>query len=254
MNTLQTWWFVSDTSFGSNSVMWDHKQCKQSVCKIEYLQVQLFFSHSVMSDPLPLHGLKHSRLFCTSPSPGVCSDSCPPNQWCHPTVSFSVSPFSPCLQSFPASGSFPVSPLFASGGRPKYWSFSFSIRPFNEYSVLISLRIDWFDLLAVQGTLKSLLQHHGLEASILWCSAFFMVQLLYQVQYYSSTAYRKQLMHKTTLTTGKQLRLRFSFVDSITVIVVSKWRIWPMLLLRRFSRVWLCVTPWRDYNFSVKNF
>ena len=161
--------------------MWDHKQCKQSVCKIEYLQVQLFFSHSVMSDPLPLHGLKHSRLLCTSPTPGVCSESCPLNQWCHPTVSFSVSPFSSCLQSFPASGSFPMSQLFTSG-RQKYWrfSFSFSISLCNEYSRLISLRIDWFDLLAVQGTCKSLLQHHGLEASILWCSAFFMVQLSYQ--------------------------------------------------------------------------
>ena len=62
---------------------------------------------------------------------------------------------------------------------PKYWSFSFSISPFNEYSGLISLRIDWFDLLAVQGTLKSLLQHHSSKASILWCSAFFMVQLSY---------------------------------------------------------------------------
>ena len=60
---------------------------------------------------------------------------------------------------------------------PKYWSFSFSISPHNEYSGLISSRIDWFDLLAVQGTLKSLLQHHSLKASILWCSAFFMVQL-----------------------------------------------------------------------------
>ena len=62
---------------------------------------------------------------------------------------------------------------------PKYWSFSFSISPSNEYLGLISFRIDWFDLLAVQGTLKSLLQHHSSKASILWCSAFFMVQLSY---------------------------------------------------------------------------
>ena len=60
---------------------------------------------------------------------------------------------------------------------PKYWSFSFSISPFNEYSGLISFRTDWFDLLTVQGTFKSLLRHHSLKASILWCSAFFMVQL-----------------------------------------------------------------------------
>ena len=87
-----------------------------------------------------------------------------------------VVPFSACLQSFPASGSFPVSWRFTSGG-PKDWSFSFSISPSNEYSGLISFRIQLFDLLAVQGTLKNLLQHHSLKASIPWCSLFFMVQL-----------------------------------------------------------------------------
>ena len=81
-----------------------------------------------------------------------------------------------CLQSFPASQSFPMSQLCHMGW-PKYWSFSFSNSPFSKYSGLISFRIDWFDLLAVQGTLKSLLQHHSSKASILWCSVFFMVQL-----------------------------------------------------------------------------
>ena len=81
----------------------------------------------------------------------VCSNSCPLCPWCHPIISYSVAPF--CLQSFPGSGSFIMSQFFASG--PKYWSFSIS--PFSEYSGLISFRIDWFDLLAVQGTLKSLL-------------------------------------------------------------------------------------------------
>ena len=108
----------------------------------------------------------------------VCSNSCPLSRWCHPTISFSVGPFSSCLQSFPASGSFPVSQLFISCGQST-WRFSFSISPSNEYSGLISYRIDWLDLLAVQGTLKSLLQHHTLKATILWCSAFFMVQLSY---------------------------------------------------------------------------
>ena len=81
-----------------------------------------------------------------------------------------VVPFSSCPQSFPASESFPVSWLFTSS----YWSFSFSISPSNEYSGLISCRIHWFDLLVVQGVLKSLLQHHNLKASILQCSAFFV--------------------------------------------------------------------------------
>ena len=87
----------------------------------------------------------------------------------------SVVPFSSCFQSFLASGSSPITCLCIMW--PKYCSFSFSISPSNEYSGLISFRIDWLDLLAVQGTLKSLLQHHSSTASILWCSVFFMVQL-----------------------------------------------------------------------------
>ena len=85
-------------------------------------------------------------------------------------------PLSSCLQSFPASGAFPMSWFFSSGGQ-SIGAFSFSISPSSEYSRLIFFRTDWFDLLAVQGTLKSLLQHHSLKASILWCSAFFMVQI-----------------------------------------------------------------------------
>ena len=91
--------------------------------------------------------------------------------WCHPTISSSVIPFSSCLQSFPASGSFQMSQLFAWG--PKYLSFSISFS--NEG--LISFKIDWLGLLAVQGTLKSLLQHHTSKESVLQCSAFFIVQL-----------------------------------------------------------------------------
>ena len=93
---------------------------------------------------------------------------------CHPTISSSVVPFSPYLQSFQASGSFPMS---GSIRWPKYWSFSFSISLSNEYSRLTPFRTDWLDILEVQGTLKSLLQHYSSEASILWCSAFFIAQL-----------------------------------------------------------------------------
>ena len=94
-----------------------------------------------------------------------------------PTISLSVILFFSSFQSSGAPGSFQMSQFFASRG--KYWSFSFSISPSNEYSGLISFRIDWFDLLAVQGTLKSLLQHRSSKALILWCSAFFMVQVSY---------------------------------------------------------------------------
>ena len=95
---------------------------------------------------------------------------------CHPAISSSVVPFSSCLQTFPASGSFPMDSVLYIRW-PKYWSFSFNISPSNEYSVLISFRMDWLDLLAVQGTLKSLIQHHSSKASILRRSAFFTVQL-----------------------------------------------------------------------------
>ena len=104
---------------------------------------------------------QHTRLPCPSLSHGVCSNSCPLSRECHPTISSSVIPFSSYLQSFPASGSFPDKSVLPIKW-PKYWSFSIS--PSSEYSELLSFRIDWFDLLAVQGTLKSLLQHNSLKA------------------------------------------------------------------------------------------
>ena len=140
-----------------------------------------------MSDSLWPHGLQHARHPCPSPSPAlitishlsspwVYSNSCPLSQWCNPTISFSVIPFSFCPQSFPVSGSFQMSQALCIRW-PKYWSFSFNISPSNEYLGLISFRLDWLDLLAVQGTLKCLLQHHNSKASILRHSAFFIVQL-----------------------------------------------------------------------------
>ena len=120
------------------------------------------------------HELQHARPPCPPLSPGVCSSSCPLSRWCYLTISSSVALFSFCRQSFRGSGSFPVNWL---NRWPKYWSSSFSISPSNEYSGLISFRIDWFDLLAVQETLKRFFQHHNSKASILQCWAFFMVQL-----------------------------------------------------------------------------
>ena len=148
------------------------------------------FSCSVMSNSLWPHRLQHARPPCPSPTPGAYSNSRPSSWWCHLTISSSVVPFSSCLQYFPASGSFHlilakrprsdqglfkwVSSLLR---RPKYWSISFSISPSNEYSGLMFFAINWFDLLAVQRTLESLLQHHSSKASVLPHSVFFMVQL-----------------------------------------------------------------------------
>jgi len=117
-------------------------------------QSSVEFSCSVVSDSWRPHGQQHPRIPCLLPTRGSYSNSCPSRRWLHPTISSSVVPFSSCLQSFPASGSFPMSWFFSSGG-PKYCSFSFSIRPSNEYSGLICSRMDWLDLPAVQGTLKS---------------------------------------------------------------------------------------------------
>ena len=133
------------------------------------------FSRSVVSDSLRPHESQHARPPCPSPTPRVYSNSCPSSQWCHPAISSSVPPFSVGPPSLPASGSFPMSQPCMSW--PKYWSFSFRIRPSNEHPGLIFFRMDWLDLLAVQGTLKSLLQHHSSKPSIFWCSAFFTVQL-----------------------------------------------------------------------------
>ena len=127
-----------------------------------------------MSDSLRPHGLKHARLPCPSPTPRVYPNPCSSSWWCHPAISSSVVPFSSCPQSLPASGSFPVSQLFAWGGQSIGASASV---PSNEHPGLISFKMDWLDLLAVQGTLKSLLQHHSSKASIFWHSAFFIVQL-----------------------------------------------------------------------------
>ena len=115
------------------------------------------------------------RLPCPSPSPRVCSNSCPLSPWYHPTISSSVAPFSSCLWSFPASGSFPMSWLFATSGQSI--GASGSVFPVNIQDWFPLGLIDWFDLLAVQRTLKNFLQHHTSKSSILQSSAFFMIQL-----------------------------------------------------------------------------
>ena len=141
---------------------------------VQFSSVQ--FSHSVVSDSLWPHGLQHSKPPCPSPIPKFIRtlvhwvrDTIPPS---HPLSSpspptFNISQHQGLLWN--------ESVLHIRW--PKYWSFSLSISPSNGYSGLISFRMDWVDLLAVQGTLKSLLQHHSSKASILWHSAFFIVQL-----------------------------------------------------------------------------
>ena len=124
----------------------------------------LLFSHSVVSDSFWPHGLQPARLPYPSPSPGACSNSCPSSWWCHSTISSSYHPFLLLPSIFPSIRDF-SNELFVCIRWPKYWSFRISISPSSEYSGLISLKIDWFDLLAVQGTFRSLLQHHSSKVS-----------------------------------------------------------------------------------------
>ena len=130
----------------------------------------LLFSHSIVSKSLLSQGLQYARLPCPSPSPEACSNSCPSNHLilCHPLLI--LPSIFPSIRVFSKESTLHIR-------WPKHWSFSFSISPSNEYLGLVSFRTDWFGLLAVQGTLNSLLQHHSSKASILWFSAFFIVQL-----------------------------------------------------------------------------
>ena len=131
---------------------------------------------SVVSDSLRSHESQHARPPCPSPTPGVHSDWHPSSQWYHPSISSSVVPFSSCPQSLPASESFPMSQLFAWGGQSTAVSALASFLPKKSQDWSPS---EWtgLDLLAVQGILKSLLQHQSSKASILRCSAFFTAQL-----------------------------------------------------------------------------
>ena len=129
-----------------------------------------------MSDSLRPQEPQHARPPCPSPAPRVHPNPCPLSRWCHPTISSSVVPFLLLPSIFPSIRVFSNESVLCIRW-PKYWSFSFNISPSNEHPGLISFRTDWLDLLAVQGTLKSLLQHHSSKASILQRSTFIIIQL-----------------------------------------------------------------------------
>ena len=157
-----------------------------------------------MSNSLQPHGLQHARPPCPSPIPGDYPNSCPLSQWCHPTISSSVVPFSSCLQSFPASGSFLMSQLFTSGGQRIGVSASTSVLPMNIQ--------DWFPLgwtgwISLQSKGLSRLQYYSSKASILWHSAFFRVQLSHP---HMTTGKTVALTRRTFV--GKVMSLLFSIL------------------------------------------
>ena len=166
-------------------------------------QPSVQFSHLVVSDSLRPHESQHARPSCPLPTPRVYSNACPLSQWWHPAIILCrplllLSPVPPSIKVFSNESTLRMR-------WPKYWSFGFSISPSNEHPGLISFRMDWLDLLAVQGTLKSLLQHHSSKASILWCSAFFIVQLSHPY-----------------MTTGKTIALtRWTFVGKVMSLLFN---------------------------------
>ena len=204
-------------------------------------QILVQFSHSVLSNSLWPHGLQHARLPCSSSTPGVCSNSCPSSQWCHPTIFSSVIPFSSCLQSFPASvfSSESVLPI----RWPTYCSLSFSISPSNAYSGLISFRMDWFDLLAVQVMLKHFLQHHSSKASVFWCSAFFMIQLSHL---YMSTG--KTIALSTWTFVGKVTSLLFNMLCRLVMSFLPRSKCLLISWLQSPSAVILEPPPQKKIN------
>ena len=166
-----------------------------------------------MSDSLRSHRLQHARLPCPSPTPGVYLNSCPLSR-------DAIQPSHPLSSPSPAFNLSQHQGLFqwviSSYQVAFHWSFSFSISPSNEYLGLISFRKDWLDLLAVQGTLKSLLQHHGSKASILWCSAFFIVQLSHP---YMITGKTRALTRQTV---DKVMSLLFNMLSRLNPSVGRK--------------------------------
>ena len=168
-----------------------------------------------MSDSLPPHGLQHTSPPCSSPTPGVYSNSCPLSWWCHPTISSSVVPFSSHLQSFPASGSFLMSQFFASGGQSIGVPASASVLPMTIQDWFPLGWTGWISLLS-KGH-KSLLQHHSSKASILWCSAFFTVQLSHP---YMTTGKTIALTRWTFV--GKVMPLLFNMLSRLVITFLSR--------------------------------
>ena len=164
-----------------------------------------------MSDSVRPHELQHTRPPCPSPTPRVYSNSCPLSQWCHPAISSSVVPFSSCPPIPPSIRVFSNDSTLHMRW-PKYWSFSFSVSPSNEHLGLTSFRMDWLDLLAVQGTLKSFLQHHSSKASIFQHSAFFTVQFSYP---YMTTRKTIALTRQTFV--DKVMSLLFNMLSRLVV-------------------------------------
>ena len=234
-------------------------------CFIMHIDARLSvqFSCSVMSNSLWPHGLQHARPPCPLSTPGIYSNSCPLSQWCHPAISSSVVPFFSCLQSFAASGSFPRSQFFTSGGQTIGVSASASVLPMNIQ--------DWFPLgwtgwisLQSKGQSKSLLQHHSSKASILLSSAFFIVQLSHPYMTTGKTiALTRQtfvgkvisllfnMLSRLVITSSKE-QASFNFMAAVTIccdIGAQKHKVWHCFHCFSIYLPWSDVTGCHDLSF-----
>ena len=177
------------------------------------MSVQFSRSVGVVSHSLWSHEPQYARPPCPSPTPRVYPNPCPTNQWCHETISSSVVPFSSCPQSFPASGSFQMSQLFASGGQ-SIEGVLFSNN--NEHPGLISFRMDWLDLLAVQVTLKSLLQHHSSKVQ------FLVLTFLYSPTLTSIHDHWKNYSLARWTFVGKVMSLFFNMLSKLVITFLQR--------------------------------
>ena len=211
------------------------------------------FSRLVVSDLLWPHGPQHARPPCSSPTPGVYPNSCP--------LVMPSNHLMLCRPLLLLPSIFPSIRVFSNESAlsirwSKYWSFSFNISPSNEHPGLISFRMDWSDLLVVQGTLKSLLQHHCSKASILQCSAFFLVQLSHP---YMTTGKTLALTRQTfvdkvmSLLFNMLCRLVITFLSRSKTLFISQLQSPSAVILEppqnKFSHCFCCFPiclPWRD--------
>jgi len=193
---------------------------------VEFSSVQ--FSHSVMFDSFRPHALQHARPPCPSPTPGAYPNSCPLSQWCHPTISSSVIPFSSRLQFFATSGSFPS--VSSSHQVANVLELQLQYQSIQWIFTFDFFRIDWFDLLTVQGTLRTLLQYHSLKASILQFSAFSMIQLSHT---YMTTGKTRALTTQTFA--GKVISLLFNTLSRFVIAILPRSKHLFILWLQSLS-------------------
>ena len=189
--------------------------CPSRICIFSIHLSSVQFSHSVLSNSLWLRGLQHAKPPCPSPTPRVYSNSCPLNWWCHPTDAILCRPLLLPPSIFPSIRIFSNESALCIRWA-KYWSFSFTISPSHKHSGLI-FRMDWLDLFAVQGTPKSLLQHHSSKASILQHSAFFIVQLSHP---YMTTGKIIALTRWTFV--GKVMSLFFNMLSRLVITFLPR--------------------------------